>query len=222
MSLSLPLLDDRFQPVEPAFPLIPVPPDPGRHVVHVFRPESAFAGSALLLRGHEVRLLEDADVLHHAGERDTGGPRQLADRGGAELQALEDVPAPRIGQRGERPVERLRVNHIVNCSLGGSETSTASTRGAEVACVRSRAAPCERYPRLVIVDEPVRGSFAYLEQPGLFGLPGVDQLRLFIEGKVPGPPLSHLSGLVVEEAALGASTWSIPASAWWQSAAGVF
>ena len=74
----------------------------------------------------------------------------------------------------------------------------------------------------MIVDEPVRGSFAYLEQPGLFGMPGVDQLRLFIEGKVPAPPLTHLSGLVVDEAAVGSSTWSIPASAWWQSAAGVF
>lgn len=74
----------------------------------------------------------------------------------------------------------------------------------------------------MIVDEPVRGSFAYLEQSGLFGLPGVDQLRLFIERKLPAPPLTHLSGLVVEEAAAGASTWSIPASAWWRSAAGVF
>jgi uncharacterized protein (TIGR00369 family) len=74
----------------------------------------------------------------------------------------------------------------------------------------------------VIVDEPVRGSFAYLEQPGLFAMPGVEQLRLFIDRKLPAPPLTHLSGLVVEDAAAGTSTWSIPASAWWQTAAGVF
>jgi uncharacterized protein (TIGR00369 family) len=74
----------------------------------------------------------------------------------------------------------------------------------------------------VIVHEPVRGSFAYLEQPGLFGMPGVDQLQLFIERKLPAPPLTHLSGLVVDEAAEGTSTWSIPASPWWQTAAGVF
>jgi uncharacterized protein (TIGR00369 family) len=74
----------------------------------------------------------------------------------------------------------------------------------------------------VIVDEPVRGSFAYLEQPGLFGLAGLDQLRLFVERKLPAPPLTHLSGLVVEEADVGACTWSIPASAWWRSAAGIF
>jgi uncharacterized protein (TIGR00369 family) len=78
------------------------------------------------------------------------------------------------------------------------------------------------YPRDVIVDEPVRGAFAYLEQPGVFGLPGLDQLRLFIDRKLPAPPLTHLSGLVVEEAEPGASTWSIPASPWWLTAAGMF
>jgi uncharacterized protein (TIGR00369 family) len=74
----------------------------------------------------------------------------------------------------------------------------------------------------VIVDEPLRGSFAYLEHPGLFALPGVDQLQLFIDERLPGPPITHLSGLVVDRADRGNSTWSIPASAWWQTAAGVF
>jgi uncharacterized protein (TIGR00369 family) len=74
----------------------------------------------------------------------------------------------------------------------------------------------------VIVEEPPRGSFAYLEQPGLFRVPAVDQLRLFIERRLPAPPLTHLSGLVVEEVSEGASTWSIPASPWWQTAAGIF
>jgi uncharacterized protein (TIGR00369 family) len=74
----------------------------------------------------------------------------------------------------------------------------------------------------VIVDEPVRGSFAYLERPGLFAMPGLDQLRLFIDRTLPAPPLTHLSGLVVEEADVGSSTWAIPASPWWQTAAGVF
>jgi uncharacterized protein (TIGR00369 family) len=74
----------------------------------------------------------------------------------------------------------------------------------------------------VIVDEPVRGSFAYLEQPGLFATPPVEQLRMFIDRRLPAPPLTHLSGLVVEEVSEGASTWSIPASPWWQTAAGVF
>lgn len=72
------------------------------------------------------------------------------------------------------------------------------------------------------LDEPVRGSFAYVEQPGLFALSAVDQLRLFVERRLPAPPVSHLSGLVVEEASDGATTWSMPASPAWETAAGVF
>jgi uncharacterized protein (TIGR00369 family) len=74
----------------------------------------------------------------------------------------------------------------------------------------------------VVVEEPVRGSFAYLEQPGLFALPGLEQLRRFAERRLPAPPLTHLSGLVVEDATEGSSRWSIPASPWWRSAAGPF
>jgi uncharacterized protein (TIGR00369 family) len=47
-------------------------------------------------------------------------------------------------------------------------------------------------------------------------------LQLFIDRKLPAPPLTHLSGLVVEAADAGTSTWAIPASAWWQTAAGIF
>jgi uncharacterized protein (TIGR00369 family) len=93
----------------------------------------------------------------------------------------------------------------------------------EAGLVRPRLARLNRpYPADVIVDEPVRGSFAYLEQPGLFAMPPVEQLRLFIDRRLPAPPLTHLSGLAVEEVSEGASTWSIPASPWWQTAAGVF
>ncbi|HEX5936252.1 MAG TPA: PaaI family thioesterase [Actinomycetota bacterium] len=74
----------------------------------------------------------------------------------------------------------------------------------------------------MIVEEPVRGSFAYLEQPGLFALPGLDQLRAFAERRLPAPPLTHLSGLIVDDAEEGSSRWSIPASPWWSTAAGVF
>ncbi|HJU57334.1 MAG TPA: PaaI family thioesterase [Actinomycetota bacterium] len=71
-------------------------------------------------------------------------------------------------------------------------------------------------------EEPIRGSFAYLEQPWLFSLPPTDQLQLFIDRRLPAPPLTHLSGLVVEDVADGATTWSIPASPWWRTSAGVF
>lgn len=74
----------------------------------------------------------------------------------------------------------------------------------------------------MVVEEPVRGSFAYLEQPGLFSLTGLEQLRLWIDRRLPAPPLTHLAGLIVEDASDGTSRWSMPASAWWRSAAGPF
>ena len=56
----------------------------------------------------------------------------------------------------------------------------------------------------------------------MFSLPPVDQLGLFIQRSLPAPPLTHLSGLVVEDASQGATTWSMPTSRWWQTAAGIF
>lgn len=53
-------------------------------------------------------------------------------------------------------------------------------------------------------------------------LPGVDLLRASMERRLPDPPITKLTGLRLSEIGLGmASAW-MPASAWWQSAAGVF
>lgn len=73
-----------------------------------------------------------------------------------------------------------------------------------------------------ILDEPLRGTFAYLEQPGLFAMSAVEQLLLFQRRRLPAPPLTHLSGLVVDDARHGETVWSIPATPWWQTGAGVF
>ena len=74
----------------------------------------------------------------------------------------------------------------------------------------------------MIIDEPVRGRFAYLEHPWLFGLPPDEQMEPFIDRDVPLPPIHHLTGLIPEHASPGRSSWSIPASPWFQSAAGLF
>jgi uncharacterized protein (TIGR00369 family) len=74
----------------------------------------------------------------------------------------------------------------------------------------------------VIVDEPVRGRYAYLEHPWLFSLPAGEQIRPFIERRVPLPPIHHLTGLAPVDAGPETSTWAMPASPWWQSAAGLF
>ncbi len=74
----------------------------------------------------------------------------------------------------------------------------------------------------MIPEEPVRGSFAYLDHPGLLGMPGLEQLKPFVRGELPPPPIHHLSGLRPVEAGPGTATYSMPASPWWQSAAGPF
>lgn len=74
----------------------------------------------------------------------------------------------------------------------------------------------------MITDEPVRGSYAYLEQPGLLSLSGLEQFRPFLRREIPLAPLTRLSGLIVSEAALGTATFTMPASPWWQSSAGIF
>jgi uncharacterized protein (TIGR00369 family) len=74
----------------------------------------------------------------------------------------------------------------------------------------------------VIVDEPPRGRFAYLDFPGLISLPGLEQFRPFMKGQVPLSPLFHLTGLEFVEVGVGTATSAMPTSPWWQSAAGVF
>lgn len=74
----------------------------------------------------------------------------------------------------------------------------------------------------MIIDEPVRGKYAYLENPWLFALPPVDQIHPFMERRVPLPPIHYLTGLAPVDAAPGKVTWSMPASPWLQSAAGLF
>jgi uncharacterized protein (TIGR00369 family) len=72
------------------------------------------------------------------------------------------------------------------------------------------------------IDEPVRGRYAYLEEPWLFSLLPHEQMRPFIERRVPLPPIHRLTGLVPVDAGPGTSTWAMPASPWWCSAAGLF
>lgn len=74
----------------------------------------------------------------------------------------------------------------------------------------------------MILDEPVRGRYAYLEHPWLFAMPPTEQMRPFIERRVPLPPIHHLTGLMPVDAKPTTSSWAIPASPWWRTAAGLF
>lgn len=51
---------------------------------------------------------------------------------------------------------------------------------------------------------------------------GLEQMRAALEGRLPEPPISVLTGLRVTDVGLGKTTFAMPAGGWWQSGAGVF
>ena len=68
-------------------------------------------------------------------------------------------------------------------------------------------------------DEPVRGSYP---DPSLLALSGLDRMRAGFRGQMPAPPIHHLFGLTPVTAGPASVTFSMPASPWLQSGAGVF
>lgn len=74
-------------------------------------------------------------------------------------------------------------------------------------------------PEPSIHDE--RPRVQYLT-PELLEKSGIDLMRSFRDGTMSAPPLTRLTGLRPTEVGPGLSTYSMPASPWWQSGAGVF
>jgi uncharacterized protein (TIGR00369 family) len=68
-------------------------------------------------------------------------------------------------------------------------------------------------------DEPVRGSYP---DPALLGLSGLDRMKAGFRSQMPAPPIHHLFGLTPVSAGAASVTFSMPASPWLQSSAGVF
>lgn len=48
----------------------------------------------------------------------------------------------------------------------------------------------------------------------LFDQPGVEQLRAFVSGRAPSPPIHYLTGMKPTDVGLGTSAFSMPASEW--------
>src|ERR1700681_702978 len=63
----------------------------------------------------------------------------------------------------------------------------------------------------VMGREPVRGG-AFPKE--LLGLPGIEQLRLFLTGKVSNPPITYLTGMRLTEVGAGSATFVMPISPW--------
>ena len=73
----------------------------------------------------------------------------------------------------------------------------------------------------MIVDEPVRGTYAYLEHRGLLALPGLEQMRRFAGRDLPFPPVYYLTGATIDGATEGSCTWRLPPNPWMRAAAGI-
>jgi len=69
-----------------------------------------------------------------------------------------------------------------------------------------------------IWQEPVRGG---LFPPELFGLSGVEQLRLFLSNRAPRPPISYLTGMRPTEVGIGSAAFTMPISPWLQTPQGL-
>jgi uncharacterized protein (TIGR00369 family) len=68
-------------------------------------------------------------------------------------------------------------------------------------------------------DEPVRGRFMTAD---LLDRSGLELMHGYRDGTIPAPPLTRLAGLRPTEVGPGIATFSMPASPWWQTGAGVF
>jgi uncharacterized protein (TIGR00369 family) len=60
-------------------------------------------------------------------------------------------------------------------------------------------------------EKPVRGGHPDV---ALLTLPGIEQLRVMLAGRVPRPPISHLTGMIPTEIGDGHAVFTMPASDW--------
>jgi len=82
-------------------------------------------------------------------------------------------------------------------------------------------APADHGPRGAAAEpierEVPRGSAVY---PGLAAIPGVEQLRAFLSGRAPAPPVGRLTGRRIVDASSGSATYSLPATGWMRGPSG--
>src|SRR4029453_12605362 len=113
--LPFQFLNNRVQLVEACVPALAVPLDPCRLFLQSAQAELAGPHAPDLLRGDEPRLLQDADVLLHARESHVELLGKVRDRSVGTPELLQNAPAGRIRERGERGIEAGPgiLNHMV-------------------------------------------------------------------------------------------------------------
>src|SRR6266480_2983054 len=113
--LPFQFLNNRVQLVEACVPKLAVPLDPCRLFVQSAQAERAGPHAPDLLRGHEPRLLQDADVLLHAREGHVELLGKVRDRRVCLPELLQNAASGGIRERGERSIEGASgiLNHMV-------------------------------------------------------------------------------------------------------------
>src|SRR5215831_2564213 len=120
--LPFQFLDNVVQLVEACVPELAIPLEPGRLFLQSARAELAGSHAPDLLRGDQLGLLQDADVLHHAREGHVELLGEVRDRGVGTSELLQDAASGGIRERGERGIEagsRI-LNHTVQYVPRGS------------------------------------------------------------------------------------------------------
>src|SRR4029079_2094244 len=113
--LPFQFLDNLVQLVEPCVPQLAVPLDPRRFFIQSAPAELAGPHAPALLRGHEPRLLQDADMLLHARQGHVERVGKVGDRRVVTPELLQDAAPGGIRERGERGIESGPdiLNHVV-------------------------------------------------------------------------------------------------------------
>jgi uncharacterized protein (TIGR00369 family) len=99
-----------------------------------------------------------------------------------------------------------------------SKTATTRSKGLREDPARDTAGQPAGPPSLHPWREPVRGGVAY---PALAALPGVEQVRAFLDGRAPAPPVARLTGRRIIDASFGSATYALPATDWMLGPKGV-
>src|SRR5262245_46197155 len=115
--LPFQFLDNLVQLVEACVPELVVSLEPSRLFLQSACAELAGPHAPDLLRGDEPRLLQDTDVLLHAGEGHMELLGKVRDRSVGMSKLLQNAASGGVRERGERGIEVgfLILNHSVQC-----------------------------------------------------------------------------------------------------------
>src|SRR6202042_646600 len=170
--LAFQFLDNLVQLVEACVPELAVPLDPGRLFLQPAEAKLAGPHAPYLLRGDEPRLLQDADMLLHAGERHVKLIGEVRDRSVRTAELLQNAASRGVRERGERDVEGGLgiLNHVVQYGA----------RIDDMQGGRARAASPAAFSRIDLIPKQVRSArrpealgHAIFQDGSLYAIPKV-------------------------------------------------